>query len=97
MTYGRQAARRLAVPRPGQSSESSAPRPILLYDGACGFCARSVPFALRHEGARTTLRFARLDGETGSAVRLRHPELSGADSLLTPEQRARFVDSDDPV
>ena len=24
--------------------------PVLLYDGACGFCAESVQLVLRHEG-----------------------------------------------
>jgi predicted DCC family thiol-disulfide oxidoreductase YuxK len=55
---------------------------LLLYDGTCGFCARSVQFVLRHEGARGTLRFAPLDGETGRAIRAAHPELAGVDSLI---------------
>lgn len=55
--------------------------PILLYDGTCGFCARSVQFVLRHE-ARDTLRFARLEGALGGALRERHPELATVDSLI---------------
>lgn len=46
------------------SSSRSAPLagtdPLLLYDGTCGFCARSVQFILRHEGERRDLRFAPL-------------------------------------
>ena len=55
---------------------------VLLYDGTCGFCARSVQFVLRHEGGRRTLRFARLEGPFGAALRDRHAELAGVDSLI---------------
>ncbi|PKL94004.1 MAG: thiol-disulfide oxidoreductase [Gemmatimonadetes bacterium HGW-Gemmatimonadetes-1] len=58
--------------------------PILLYDGTCGFCAASVQLVLRHD--RTgTLRFASLQGPTGQAAILRHPELAGADSVVWVE------------
>jgi predicted DCC family thiol-disulfide oxidoreductase YuxK len=56
--------------------------PLLLYDGTCGFCARSVQFVLRHERRSRTLRFARLEGPTGVALRARRPELAGVDSLV---------------
>jgi len=56
--------------------------PILLYDGTCGFCARSVQFVLSHEGKRRTLRFARLEGPFGTALRALHPELATVDSLI---------------
>lgn len=56
--------------------------PILLYDGTCGFCARSVQFVLNHERRRRSLRFARLEGSLGIALRARHPELATIDSLI---------------
>lgn len=56
--------------------------PILLYDGTCGFCARSIQFVLRHESPDSGLRFARLDGALGTELRERHPELSRIDSVL---------------
>ncbi|HET7564592.1 MAG TPA: DCC1-like thiol-disulfide oxidoreductase family protein [Gemmatimonadaceae bacterium] len=56
--------------------------PILLYDGTCGVCARSVQFVLRHEGRVRTLRFASLQGPYGSDVRARHPELEAVDSII---------------
>jgi predicted DCC family thiol-disulfide oxidoreductase YuxK len=56
--------------------------PVLLYDGTCGFCARSVQFVLRHERSRRTLRFARLEGPLGTALRGRHPELASIDSMI---------------
>ncbi len=36
--------------------------PILLYDGVCGLCDRSVQFLLRHD-RRARFRFAALQGE----------------------------------
>ena len=55
--------------------------PILLYDGECGFCAANVQFILRHDpGGR--LRFAPLQGAFATAVRARHPELQGVDSMV---------------
>jgi predicted DCC family thiol-disulfide oxidoreductase YuxK len=42
--------------------------PLLLYDGTCGFCARSVQFVLEHEGARHDLRFAPLDDAAAPSI-----------------------------
>ena len=59
---------------------------LLLYDGTCGFCAESVQFVLRHEGASDrSLRFASLQSPTGVDVRARHPELEGVDSVIWVE------------
>lgn len=55
---------------------------MLLYDGSCGFCARSVQFVLRHERRRRTLRFASLQGPYGAEVRARHAELDSVDSII---------------
>lgn len=56
-------------------------REVLLYDGACGLCAGSVRFVLRHD-THGTLRFASLQGEFGQQVLARHPELAGVDSMI---------------
>jgi predicted DCC family thiol-disulfide oxidoreductase YuxK len=58
---------------------------LLLYDGSCGFCARSVQFVLRHEARRRTLRFAALDSAIGLEVRGRHPAIEGVDSVVWVE------------
>ncbi|HET7025293.1 MAG TPA: DCC1-like thiol-disulfide oxidoreductase family protein [Gemmatimonadales bacterium] len=55
--------------------------PLLLYDGACGFCARQVQFILRHD-RRRVLSFAPLEGVTAPGIIARHPELKGVDSLV---------------
>jgi predicted DCC family thiol-disulfide oxidoreductase YuxK len=56
--------------------------PVLLYDGTCGFCARSVQFVLDHERDRHSLTFARLAGALGDDLRRRHPALASVDSVI---------------
>lgn len=77
-------------------TEAASEGPILLYDGTCGFCARSVQFVLNHERPRRDLRFARLEGSLGMALRARRPELAAIDSLIwfepaTPETPERLL------
>jgi predicted DCC family thiol-disulfide oxidoreductase YuxK len=60
--------------------------PLLVYDGDCAFCARSVQFILRFD-RRRTVRFAARDGVHGTAVRTRHPALASVDSLLWVDGR----------
>ncbi len=57
--------------------------PVLLYDGECGLCARSVQFVLSHElpARRAALRFAPLRGAYAAKVRAQHPELALIDSV----------------
>ena len=55
--------------------------PILLFDGACGFCSAAVQTVLRHD-RKDTLRFASLHGQYGLDFRARHPELQTIDSMV---------------
>jgi predicted DCC family thiol-disulfide oxidoreductase YuxK len=64
------------------------PGPVLLYDGACGFCSAVVQTVLRRD-RRRTLRFAALQGAHARDLLARHPELAGVDSLLWVEPSAR--------
>jgi predicted DCC family thiol-disulfide oxidoreductase YuxK len=48
--------------------------PLVLYDGTCGLCARSVQWILRHERDHE-LRFAPLQGETAAAMRAKFPQI----------------------
>ncbi|HTR49750.1 MAG TPA: DCC1-like thiol-disulfide oxidoreductase family protein [Kofleriaceae bacterium] len=52
----------------------TASQPVVLYDGTCGLCHRSVQFILRHERDHE-LQFAPLQGETAAALRARFPEI----------------------
>jgi predicted DCC family thiol-disulfide oxidoreductase YuxK len=49
------------------------PGPIVLYDGVCGLCQRSVQFLLARD--RRQLWYAPLQGETAAALRAIHPEI----------------------
>lgn len=68
------------------ATATAADGPILVYDGDCGFCTRSVQFVLAHD-RRGTARFAARDGIAGRAVRERHPHLRTVESLLWVDQR----------
>lgn len=78
----------MSAPEAARAAAAVRDAPVLLYDGECGFCARSVQFLLRHEGPRHTLRFAPLQGALGAEVRRRHPEIADVDSVvwLEPER-----------
>lgn len=55
--------------------------PVLLYDGVCGFCNKSVQFVIDHD-RKKTIRFAALQSTFGQAVIERHPELAKVDSVV---------------
>ena len=63
--------------------------PIVLYDGTCGLCHKSVAWILRHE-ADHELRFAPLQGETAAALRAKHPEIPDVVSSVV------LVENDEP-
>lgn len=48
-------------------------QPIILYDGVCGLCHRTVRFLMRRD--RKLLRYAPLQGTTATALRSLHPEI----------------------
>ena len=54
--------------------------PLLVYDGSCGFCSRSVQFILRHE-RRHDLLFVTRDSPFGRELR-RHFHLENIESML---------------
>ena len=65
-------------------AETSEGAPVLLYDGVCGFCNKTVQMILDHD-RRGTMRFAALQSDYGRGVVGRHPELRGVDSLVFVE------------
>src|SRR5688572_28596302 len=48
-------------------------KPIVLYDGECGLCHRSVKFLIKRD--RGQLYYAPLQGETAAALKQKHPEI----------------------
>jgi predicted DCC family thiol-disulfide oxidoreductase YuxK len=59
---------------PAAAIDAAEVEPIVLYDGVCGLCARSVRWILRKERDHA-LRFAPLQGPTAAALRTRYPEI----------------------
>lgn len=55
--------------------------PLLLFDGGCALCHRTVRFLLRAD-RRGALRYAPLDGETAAALAPRWPQIGGIDSVV---------------
>jgi predicted DCC family thiol-disulfide oxidoreductase YuxK len=60
--------------------------PVLLYDGACGFCDRYVQLLLMHD-RRRTMRFAALQSGYGKAF-LNGPSLINVDTMALFEASA---------
>ena len=54
--------------------------PILLYDGVCGFCNKSVQTILAYD-KNGTMKFAPLQSPLGQSILARH-QLTGIDSLI---------------
>ena len=65
--------------------------PMLVYDGICGFCSRSVQFILRHE-RRHDLLFVTRDSELGKRLRRTH-RLESVQSMLWIEGGQAFSES----
>ena len=65
--------------------------PIVLYDGTCGLCHKSVQWLLRHERDHE-VQFAPLQGETAATLRARFPEIPTTleTVVLVEDGRARL-------
>ncbi|MCA1618715.1 MAG: DCC1-like thiol-disulfide oxidoreductase family protein [Acidobacteria bacterium] len=63
----------------------SGDAPVLLYDGVCGFCNKSVQVVIDHD-RRGAMRFAALQSAYGQRMAERHPELRGTDSVVYVER-----------
>lgn len=59
--------------------------PVMLYDGVCGLCNRSVQTILDHD-KKGRMLFAALQSEYGEAVKARHPSLEKVDSVVLVER-----------
>ena len=64
---------------------NSGDAPVLLYDGTCGFCNKTVQMVIDHD-RRGAMRFAALQSAYGESVVGRHPELRGVDSVVYVER-----------
>jgi len=66
-------------------NDVTADSPILLYDGVCGFCNKTVQMVIDYD-KRGTMRFAALQSDFGQEVIKRHPKLKGVDSVIFVER-----------
>ena len=66
--------------------------PLLVYDGSCGFCSRSIQFILRHE-RRHDLLFVPRDSPLGQDLR-RQFHLEAVESLLWIADGHAAIESD---
>lgn len=57
---------------PGVVQDAAAPSLLLLYDGECGLCARSIQWVLERDVRARSMRFAALQGETAAPLLTRH-------------------------
>jgi predicted DCC family thiol-disulfide oxidoreductase YuxK len=64
--------------------ETTTGAPVLLYDGVCGFCNKTVQMILDHD-RRGTMRFAALQSDYGQSIVARHAELRDVDSVVFVE------------
>ncbi len=72
-------------PNPANAETLLTPGPILLYDGQCGVCNRSVQWILNHE-RQTSLRFASLQSSVGQTLSASAQVPENVDSLLWVER-----------
>lgn len=57
------------------------PQLLVLYDGVCGLCDRTIQTLLAAD-TNHALTFAALQGDTAAAIKARHPNLEGVDSIV---------------
>ena len=78
------------------SSDATIPAldgPLVLYDGTCGLCDRSVQLILRHD-RRGRFRFAALQSDTGRALLERHGlPVDALDTVVLVEDGRAWVKS----
>jgi predicted DCC family thiol-disulfide oxidoreductase YuxK len=80
------------IPPSSINAENNAvASPMLIYDGSCGFCSRSVRFILRHE-RRHDLLFVTRDSELGKQLRRMHG-MELIQSMLWIEDGRAFAES----
>lgn len=68
-------------------------RPLLVYDGDCGFCNRSVQFILSHERRRRDLLFVPRASDLGRTIR-QHFGLEAVESMLWIDNGSAKIESE---
>lgn len=74
-------------------AKESTPTPLVLFDGPCDLCRRSVRFVIKHEKDEK-LRFASLQSYTGRAMIDRHGLPDDLDAMVLVEDGGAKTGSD---
>lgn len=70
---------------------AAVPQPVVLYDGTCGLCHRSVAWLVKRD--RDQIWYAPLQGETATALRARFPIPADLSSVVLIDGDRMFVRS----
>ena len=67
-------------------------QPVLLFDGECGFCNKSIQFLLKHEKNKH-LHFAPLQSEVGQVLRNYFEIGAKTDSIILIKNHSAYIKS----
>ena len=68
-------------------------QPILLFDGECGFCNKTVQFFLKNENSEKRMHFAPLESEIGKALREYFEIDPKIDSIILIKEHSAYIKS----
>src|SRR4051812_48847269 len=68
-------------------------QPILLFDGECGFCNKSIQFFLHREKNSKQMHFAPLQSEIGIALRKYFEISDNTDSIILIKDHSAYTKS----
>lgn len=69
-----------------EKEQITQPELVLLFDGLCGFCDKSVQHIFKYD-RRGTMMFAPLQSDFAKAVLERHPRFKAVDSMIVVERQ----------
>ena len=73
-------------------NEALTKQPILLFDGECGFCNKTIQFFLRNERNKK-MHFAPLQSELGKALRNYFEISEQTDSIILIKDHSAYIKS----
>lgn len=73
--------------------EALKKQPILLFDGECGFCNKTIQFFLRNENKEKKMHFAPLESEIGKALRNYFEIDPKIDSIILIKEHSAYIKS----
>lgn len=68
-------------------------QPIVLFDGECGFCNKSVRFFLKHEAKNKYMHFAALKSDVGKALKNYFEMDETTDSIVLIKNHSAYIKS----